>query len=352
MWPKSIMTWKYDGSIPTAGRSVVLSRSVSAPLSSVLCVSRSSRRSTSPTRSRNAQRSTSRIANMSGGVRATTRCGPPLREPARMFHMTSARRWPRPTPGRLPTRSAMMFPSRNVHLSRNKSVWLSRMRSAEASPWKSAKMFLSKCVVSSTESSQSESAGRRPRRFAMFPVNCQLWPQHHHQGWHQCCQVPHLWCQPSQPLPRCQTHQLSTSSQTWPANHLTSSVDWPLDQSTNSLASNLDKEASPHWMRFLQQGKQRLQRMGRDLNSVRSWSSLLSRRPFHQFLVQRGGGGGGLAHMKDNCAVFRLFRFKYKLSIQCGKDSHVIPWTILIVWYKMGWCWIDSHKDSHSRMHF
>ena len=67
-------------------------------------------------------------------------------------------------------------------------------------------------------------------------------------------------------------------------------------------------------MRFLQQGKQRLQRRGRDLNSVRSWSSLLSRRPFHQFLVQQGGGGGGgLAHMKDNCAVFCLFLLQIQI---------------------------------------
>merc|ERR1739842_177750 len=125
-------------------------------------------------------------------------------------------------------------------------------------------MFLNRFAVPCTESFQSEPAGRRPRRFAMFLV-------------------------------KCQTRPLLTSSQTSAGNQLTSSLDWLLNQSTNSLTSSLtnsltskpshwmDKEGSQHWTRSLQQGKQPLQS---NLNSVRSWSSLPSRRPFKQFLVQ------------------------------------------------------------------
>merc|ERR1712241_871347 len=96
--------------------------------------SRSTGQNTNPTPNLSAPLSTSRIANLNGGVMATTRCGLRLRELARMFPTTSARRSPRPTPSRLLTRSARTFPSRSAFLFLARSASPSPTRFAPASP--------------------------------------------------------------------------------------------------------------------------------------------------------------------------------------------------------------------------
>merc|ERR1712211_223548 len=89
--------------------------------------------STSPTLSLSARLSTNRTASTSGGVMATTRCGPQSREPARTFPTTSARTWRRPTPSRSRTRSATTSPSRSAHPCPSRPASLSPTRSARPS---------------------------------------------------------------------------------------------------------------------------------------------------------------------------------------------------------------------------
>merc|ERR1712008_551070 len=119
-------------------------------------VSRSTGQNTSLTQSLNAQLSTSKIANLNGGVMATTRCGPPSREPARTFPTTSARMCRRPTPSKLRIRSATTSQSRSVCPFPSRSASPFPTRCAPANPSPNAKTFLAKPATPSTRGSQSE----------------------------------------------------------------------------------------------------------------------------------------------------------------------------------------------------
>merc|ERR1712233_188028 len=113
-------------------------------------VSRSSGQNTSHTQSLNAQPSTSRIVNLSGGVTATTRCGRPSREPARTFRTTSARMCKRPMPSRLLIRSATTCQSRSVSQFPSRSASRSPTRCAPTNPSQNARMCLAKLATQST----------------------------------------------------------------------------------------------------------------------------------------------------------------------------------------------------------
>merc|ERR1719150_254142 len=155
-----------DCASPPQGRSAPLNMPTNAPPSTRTSASRSTGQNMNPTPNLSAPLSTSRIASLNGGVMATTRCGLRLRELARMFPTTSARRSPRPTPSRLLTRSARTFPSRSAFLFLARSASPSPTRFAPASLSQNVRTFLASNATLSTKGSPSESADRSQRRFA------------------------------------------------------------------------------------------------------------------------------------------------------------------------------------------
>merc|ERR1712203_1001342 len=163
---KSVPPEPRDCANPPQGRSAPLNMPTNAPPSTRTSASRSTGQNTNPTLNLSAPLSTSRIASLNGGVMATTRCGLRLRELARMFPTTSARRSPRPTPSRLLTRSARTFPSRSAFLFLARSASPSPTRFAPASPSQNARTFLASNATLSTKGSPLESADRSQRRFA------------------------------------------------------------------------------------------------------------------------------------------------------------------------------------------
>merc|ERR1711950_117551 len=121
-----------------------------------VCVTKYEKECTQRVQRLNAQPSTSRIVNLSGGVTATTRCGRPSREPARTFRTTSARMCKRPMPSRLLIRSATTCQSRSVSQFPSRSASRSPTRCAPTNPSQNARMCLAKLATQSTRGSLSE----------------------------------------------------------------------------------------------------------------------------------------------------------------------------------------------------